>query len=67
MKVENALDVQSVGDPIALNTDVHLPSALSIMKAESEVSCDFRWYFMCCFKCLLMFSFAFALYLLYIK
>ena len=41
MKVESAVDVQSERDPIAVNTD-QLPSAFSIMKAESEVSCDFR-------------------------
>jgi hypothetical protein len=53
MKVESAVDIQSEGDPIAVNTDVQLPSALSIMKVASEVSCDLRWYFLCCFKCLL--------------
>jgi hypothetical protein len=42
MKCESAVNVQSEGDPIAVNTDVQLPSAFSIMKAESEVSCDFR-------------------------
>lgn len=52
MKFECAVDVQSEGDPIAVNADVQLPS-LSIMKAESEVSCDLRLYFLCCFKCLL--------------
>jgi len=53
VKVESAVDVQSEGDSIAVNTDVQRPSAFSIMKAESEVSCDFRCYFLCCFKCLL--------------
>jgi hypothetical protein len=38
MKVESAVDVQSEGNPTA----VQLPSAFSTMKAESEVSCDFR-------------------------
>jgi hypothetical protein len=42
MKVESAVDVQREGDPIAVNTDVQLPSEFSIMKAESKVSCDFR-------------------------
>jgi hypothetical protein len=42
MKVESAADVHGEGDPIAMNTDVHLQSAFSIMKAESEVSCDSR-------------------------
>jgi hypothetical protein len=42
MKVESAVDVQSEADPIAVNADVELPSAFSIMKTESEVSCDFR-------------------------
>jgi len=42
MKVESAVDVQNEGDPFA----VQLPSAFSIMKAESEVSCDFRRYFL---------------------
>jgi len=41
-KFENAVAVQSEGDPIAVNTDVQLPSAFSIMKAKSEVSCNFR-------------------------
>jgi len=67
MKVESDVDIQSEGDPIAVNTDVQLPSAFSIMKAESEVSCDFRCYFLCCFKCLFMCSFACALYMLCIK
>jgi len=53
MKVESAVDVQNEKDPIAVNTDVQLPSAFSIMKAESKVSCDFRCYILCCFKCLL--------------
>jgi hypothetical protein len=44
MKVENDLDVLSVGDPIAVSTDeVHVPSAFSVMKAESEVSTVFSW------------------------
>jgi len=42
MKVESAVDVHSEGDSTAVNTDVQLPSEISIMKAESEVSCDFR-------------------------
>jgi hypothetical protein len=42
VKVESTLDVQSEGDPIAVNADVQLPSAFSMMKAESEVSCDLR-------------------------
>lgn len=42
MKVESAVDVQSEGDPIAVNKDVQLPTAFSILKAESEVSCNFR-------------------------
>ena len=42
MKVESAVDTQSEGDPIAVDTDVQLPSAFSILKAESEVSCDYR-------------------------
>jgi len=53
VKVESAVDVQSEGDSIAVNTDVQPPSAFSMVKAESEVSCDFRCYFLCCFKCLL--------------
>jgi hypothetical protein len=42
MKVESAVDIQGEGDPIAVDTDVQLPSAFSIMKAESEVRCDYR-------------------------
>jgi len=42
MKGESAVNVQSEGDPIPVNTDIQLPSAFSIMKAESEVSCDLR-------------------------
>ena len=39
MKVENDVDVQSEGDPIAMNTDEgYIPSEFSIMKAKSEVS-----------------------------
>jgi hypothetical protein len=34
MKVECAADVQNEEDPIAVNNDVQLPSASSIMKAE---------------------------------
>jgi hypothetical protein len=42
MKFESAVNVENEGDPIAVNADIQLPSAFSIMKAESEVSCDFR-------------------------
>lgn len=65
MKVESDVDVQSEGDPIAVNNDVFIPSAFSILKAESEVSCDFR-YFLCCFIVLCMCLFAGVSYMWYI-
>lgn len=54
MKVDNDVDVQSEGDPIAVDTDEgYKPSAFSIMKAKSEVSTIVRWFlwrwFMCVF------------------
>jgi len=42
MKVESAVDIQSEGDPVAVDTDVQRHSAFSIKKAESEVSSDYR-------------------------
>jgi len=43
MKVDSDVDVQSEGDPIAVNTDEgYKPSAFSIMKAKSEVSTVLR-------------------------
>lgn len=41
MKIENDVDVESEGDPIAANTvEVYIPS----VKVESEVSFVFRWF-----------------------
>jgi hypothetical protein len=43
MKADNGVDVQSEGDPIAMNIDNgYKPSAFSIMKAKSEVSTILR-------------------------
>jgi hypothetical protein len=43
MKVDNDVDVQSEGDPIAVDTDEgYKPSAFLIMKAKSEVSTILR-------------------------
>jgi hypothetical protein len=41
MKIENDVDVESEGDPTAVNTvEVYIPS----VKVESEVSFVFRWF-----------------------
>ena len=52
MKVDNDVDVQSEGDPIAVNTDEgYKPITFSIMKAKSKVSTILRlflwWWFIC--------------------
>jgi hypothetical protein len=43
LKVDNDVDVQNEGDPIAVNTDEsYKPSAFFIMKAKPEVSTILR-------------------------